>query len=254
MNSCLYEVKIMHERREPRVHFFEHSVFMFYLDLTEVDAIARQIPLFGHNQRRVYDYRESDHIGDVRAYLNEKGIDHRVKSIRCLTNVRTFGYIFNPVTFYFCFDADEQPLCTVVEIGNTFGELKYFFLGPETRQDGAFDDRQTKYYYISPFTDLDHTLHFHAQVPGEHLKIDIDVLNKERRYFFSTMMGTRKDLTLKNLAWHTLKYPFITLKVIFLIHWHAALLHFVKKVPHHPKEDNMDLQRGRARPWPKEPS
>ncbi len=251
MKSCLYEVKIVHERREPKQYRFEHTVFMFYLDLDELDVLARKTWLFGHNQGRPYDFRESDHIGDVRTFLGKHGISDVVKNIRLLTNVRTFGHIFNPVSFYFCFSGDDRPVCTVVEIGNTFGELKYFFLGPEKRSEKSFKDRQVKYYYISPFTDLDNILDFDIQVPDAGLKIGIDVIKDERRFFYSSMLGRQRSFTTANLLWHTVRFPFITLKVIFLIHWHAVVLHFIKKVKYHPKEEDPEMQRDLERPWVK---
>ena len=247
LKSCLYEMTVMHERRSPIVRRFEHKVFMFYLDLDEIDALPKKVWLLGHNQYRVYDYRETDHIGDVRAYLREQGIGTDVKHIRLLTNLRTFGYVFNPVSFYFCFDAEEKPLGVVVEIGNTFRELKYYYLGPRHLNVRAFKDKQIKFYYISPFTELDNILDFDIQVPDEHLKIGIDVLKDNERFFFSSMTGKRRDLTSKELLWMTLKFPMVTLKEIFFIHLHAAILHFVRHVPFHFKEEKPDLQQGIGR-------
>ncbi len=247
MRSCLYEMTVMHERRTPIIRRFEHKVFMFYLDLDEIKDVTSATGLLGHNQGRIYDYREADHIGDVRVYLREKGVEAEVKHIRLLTNVRTFGYVFNPVSFYFCFDAMEKPICVVVEIGNTFGELKYYFLDEQHLKVRAFKGQQTKYYYISPFTELDNILDFDIQVPDDSLKIGIDVLKNQDRFFFSSMTGKRKELTNGQLMWMSLKFPLITLRVIFLIHWHAAILHFIRHVPFHFKEEDLDLQRGIGR-------
>ncbi len=243
MNSCLYEIKIMHERRAPKHYRFEHAIFMFYLDLDELDQVSRRTGLFGHNQPRLYNFREADHIGNVRDYLRKQGVNDQVQRITFLTNLRSFGYIFNPVSFYFCFDANGQPVCVVPEIGNTFGELKYFYLGPEKRAQQTFNDRQTKYYYVSPFTDLDNVMDFEIQVPDDQLKIGIDVLKNGQRFFYSSMLGRRQELTTANVLKYTLRFPFVTLKVIFLIHWHAAVLHFTKKLPYQNKESNPDLQR-----------
>jgi DUF1365 family protein len=243
MKSCLYTLTIMHERRQPIVRRFSHKVFMFYLSLDEVDMLTKKVWLFGHNQGRIYNYRESDHIGDIRVYLKTKGVEPDVKHIRLLTNVRTFGYIFNPVSFYFCFGVDERPVCAVVEIGNTFHELKYFYLGPEHLKVKAFKDQQIKHYYISPFTDLDNVLDFDIQIPDDNLKIGIDVFKNQQRFFFSSMTGQKREFTNANLIWETIKFPFITFKVIFLIHWHAAILHFSKHLPFHNKEDNPHLQK-----------
>ena len=247
MKSCLYEMTIMHERRSPILRRFEHKVFMFYLDLDEVDALAQKSWLFGHNQGKIYNYCERDHIGEVRIFLEKHGVNNQVKSIRLLTNVRTWGYVFNPVSFYFCFDAQGKPVAVVVEIGNTFNELKYFFLGHPRQEENVFKDQQTKYYYISPFTDLDNQLDFDIHVPGEQLKIGIDVLKGGKPFFFSSMLGLRKEFSERQLWWYTVTMPLMTLKVIFLIHWHAAVLHFKHHVAYHPKEESPDKQKDVAR-------
>jgi len=251
MNSCLYECFIMHDRRSPKRYTFTHKIFMFYLDLDELPQISSFSWLLGYNQHRPYDFRDQDHISsgfstvkeNVLAYLKSKGMEQGVHRIQLLTNVRTFGYIFNPVSFYFCFDSQNNPICVVTEISNTFGELKYFYLGPDKKSTKAFSGRQVKYYYISPFTDLDNQLDFRIQVPDERLNITIDTLKNGEKFFWSSMTGPRMALTSGNLFWYTIKYPWVTLKVIFLIHWHAAMLHYVKKVSHHAKEDNPELQR-----------
>ena len=257
MNSCLYECTIMHDRHSPKRYKFSHKIFMFYLDLDELPQLSGFSWLLGYNQHRAYDFRDQDHItagfssikDNIRAYLKTQGMERQVHRIQLMTNVRTFGYIFNPVSFYFCFDKENDPVCVVTEIGNTFGELKYFYLGPEKKSAKAFSDQQVKYYYISPFTDLDNQLDFRIQVPDERLNIIIDTSKNGEKFFWSSMTGPRKHLTTANLLWYTIKYPWVTLKVIFLIHWHAAMLHFIRKVAHHAKEDNPQLQREVHRAW-----
>ena len=144
MNSCLYECTIMHDRQSPKRYKFAHKIFMFYLDLDELSQISPNSStslLFGYNQRKIYEFRDEDHISlgfasvkdNIRAYLKTKGVEQNIHRIQLMTNVRTFGYIFNPVSFYFCFDAGNNPVCVVSEIGNTFDELKYFYLGPEKK-------------------------------------------------------------------------------------------------------------------------
>jgi DUF1365 family protein len=232
---------------------------MFYLDLDEIDKLKKASWLLGQGFGRAYQFKEKDHIlshgatakASVMAYVKERGLKEPVAKVQLLTSLRTFGYIFNPVSFYFCFDAKDRPLCVVPEIGNTFGELKYFFLGTDKLKEQAFSDQQTKYYYISPFFDLDNVLDFRIQVPDERLHILIDTMKDGEKIFYSSMVGKRQELNHQNLMSATLKYPWVTLKVIFLIHWHAAILHFFKKVPHHPKEENPQLQREVWREWQK---
>jgi len=251
LNSCLYEVNIWHDRQGPKRYSFGHKIFMFYLDLDELPLLSKTSWLIGHNQTRVYNFRDKDHVLSLNttakesllAYVKRKGLKADVAKVKLLTSVRTFGYIFNPVSFYFCFDAHNNPLCVVPEIGNTFGELKYFYLGPDKKRDQVFQDEQIKYYYISPFTDLDNVLDFKIQVPDENLTIAIDVLKRGEKFFYSSMQGIKRSLTTKHLFWMTVKYPWVTLKVIFYIHWHAAMLCFFKKLPYHLKEENPQDQR-----------
>ncbi len=257
MESCLYEISIMHDRHHPKRYRFVHQVFMFYIDLDELPHLGKYSWLLGYNQAKAYNFRDDDHVNlgatsvkdNIYTYLKKKGIGDQVARVKLLTNVRSFGYIFNPVSFYYCFDASNKPLCVVVEIGNTFGELKYFFLGPDKRREEHFTDAQGKYYYISPFTDLDDELNYSLRIPDAHLQINIDVARKGAAYLYTSMKGKQRALTTGNLLLYTCIYPLVTLKVIFLIHWHAAILHFVKKIKHHPKEENPDLQREVFREW-----
>ncbi len=259
INSCLYEVNIWHDRHSPKRYTFEHKIFMFYLDLDEASQFSKINWLMGCNQWRVYNFKDEDHIlsyGDtakasILAYVKEKGLLQEVSKVKLLTNLRTFGYIFNPVSFYFCFDKSNNPLCVVVQIGNTFGELKDFYLGGDKRSEETFRDKQTKYYYISPFTDLDSSLDFKIQVPDERLNIKIDVVKNKERFFNSSMLGEKFSLSTWNLLKATIKYPLITFKVIFYIHWHAAILHFIKRIPHYAKEENPHNQKEVYRPWKK---
>lgn len=248
----------MHCRIKPRRHQFRHQIFMFYLDLDEIDDLSRDIHLMGRNRWNMFDFRDADHLDlggktikeNLLKYLDQKGMADKAGRIMLLTNLRTAGYIFNPVSFYFCFDQASRPLCVVAEIGNTFGELKPFFMGPEESADGVFDSLQTKYFYISPFIDLDVPLHFRVGIPDERLNIKIDDVKDGEKFLFTTMSGPRVPLNNKNVFKYAVCFPFVTLKVIMLIHWHAFLL-YLKKVSYHAKESRPDMQKGVYRAWVK---
>lgn len=258
MNSCLYETDIMHHRLTPKEHKFSYKFFSFYLDLDEIDEVVGQTSLLSHNRFNVYSLYDKDHIekrgasikANILKLLQEKGIDLTDGRIMMLTYLRTFGYIFNPVTFYFCFDKKASPVCVVPEIGNTFGELKPFLIDARHLKGKRFKQQQDKHYYISPFTQLDNQLDFKLAIPDEGLNICIDTSKNQKKVILTTMMGKRRELTNKGLLWMTVKFPFITLKVISLIHWHAFLL-WMKKLPHEEKTSNMHLQKGVHRVWNK---
>jgi DUF1365 family protein len=250
LKSCLYETHIMHCRIRPVRHQFMHKIFMFYFNLDEMDALTQRLFLLSHNRANVYSFRDDDHFKrdglgikeKVLAFLKEKGLQLDGGTIMLLTNVRTFGYLFNPVSFYFCFDLQGNPVCVVPEIGNTFKEIKPFFIGPKDMREGQFVSQQKKYFYISPFVKLDMPMDFQLSVPDQTLNIKIDDFDEQGKFLYTVMSGKSKALTNSQLFWMTLKYPLVTLKVIVLIHWHALMLWF-KKVPFEEKTSNLDLQK-----------
>lgn len=258
MNSCLYECEVMHHRLSPKEHHFKYRIFMFALDLDEVDEVARRVPLFSRNRSNLYAFRDRDHLTlpgkdtestreNLVEFLAQNGIQFPSDGrITLVTLPRVLGYIFNPVSFYFCRDSAGLPLCAVVQVGNTFGEMKPYLLR-EPVGENAFRLVTPKHFYVSPFSALDLAFDFKLRVPGDRLEIHIDDREGERPVLLSALTGRRAPLTTAQLAWFTLKYPLITLKVIFLIHWHALLL-WMKLLPWHRKADRLDLQRNVLRP------
>ncbi len=264
----------MHHRLEPRSHRFLYRIFLFALDLDELDALHRGLRLFSFNQRNLYSFREDDFLptheprhhrpgaGDVVpptdgpprglkarviACLAEHGIDLTGGRVLLVTLPRVAGYLFNPVSFYFCQDREGRPVAAVAEVTNTFREMKPFVLGPDTRRNDAFGLRTPKYFYVSPFTDVDVAFDFLLRDPGDRFSVQIDDYDSGRRTLTSTLMGRRRPLTDRTLAWLTLKYPLITLRVISLIHWQALRL-YLKQVPWFAKAARPDAQRDLYRP------
>ena len=253
MNSCLYECTVMHHRLTPREHHFSYRIFMFALDLDDIDVVAARIRGFSHNRRNIYEFRDRDHLtvpgherGTVKenicAWLEKHGIQFPASGrITLVTLPRVLGYIFNPVSFYFCSDATGAPLCAVVQVGNTFREMKPYLLR-EPAGENLFRLITPKHFYVSPFFPLDLAFDFKLKVPGEHLDIHIDDRKGDDRVLLTALTGRRAPLTSARLAWLTVKYPFITLQVIFLIHLHALFLWW-KRIPWHRKAANPELQR-----------
>ena len=261
MKSCLYECEVMHQRLAPRRYALRHSLFMFYLDLDEIEPLARALRLFSRNRWNLYSFHDADHLpgsGDSGAplrarlaqYLAAQGIALPPQArIRLLTLPRIAGYVFNPISVYFCFaDTDGAPLCAVAEVGNTFGEHKLYLLPSPGPEDGSlFTLRAPKHYYVSPFSSLTLQFDFHLRVPAEALQLRIDDFDGDQRVLRSGLRGERRALGDARLAWYGLKYPLLTLKVIGLIHWHALKL-WLRGVPWYRKGDSPQLQREVLRP------
>ncbi|MEX0332475.1 MAG: DUF1365 domain-containing protein [Puniceicoccaceae bacterium] len=253
MQSSLYSCTVFHKRVSPRDYGFTTRVFMWHLDLDEIDTVIRKNPLVSHNRFNIYSFRDADHIylgqptlrENVEAYLEQEGVDEKPARITLLTNLRTFGHVFNPVSFYFCYDEQDQPLAVVVEVHNTFGELKPFLLTREDLKDRKFSRKYPKLFYISPFSELDQVLEIKAEMPGGRLALYVNNYEKgePKPFFRSSLTGARVPLTTGSLLRYSLRFPLITLKVILLIHWHALKL-YLKKVPFHAKDENPHLQTG----------
>jgi DUF1365 family protein len=253
----------MHHRLAPKDHRFHYEIFMFYLDLDEIDGLAKRLKFMGRNKFNLFNFRDKDHLQLPRenpdtsknirqhltAYLLANGVDIGNGRIMVLTNLCTAGYQFNPVSFYFCYDENNQPICSIVEVCNTFLEMKPYFLGADTRQGEEFKLNTAKYFYVSPFIDMDTNFDFDLHIPGEKLQVKIDDYDKDgKRFFISTLSGVRKPLTDANLLLYFFSFPLITLKVIGLIHWQALKL-WSKKLPFHKKEADMALQKEVYRPY-----
>ena len=275
----------MHARFSPRRHRFLYRIFLFAIDLDELDTLPGRLALFSVNRPNLYSFRERDFLptgetvfngraeplgppgatgqtagpavrpdpnlkARVTAFLAEHGVDLAGGRVLLVTLPRVLGYLFNPVSFYFCYDRNGAPLAALAEVTNTFKEMKPYFLGPTTRATGdAFTLRTPKHFYVSPFADVDVAFDFTLRPPGENLSIQIDDFIGAERTLTSTLTGPRRELTGGRLAWYALKYPLITLRIISLIHWHAFLL-WLKRVPWFAKAARPADQRALNRPHP----
>lgn len=248
MKSALYECTVMHRRLKPKAHEFVYRIFLFWLDLDELETIAGAIPIFGVNRRNFYNFRDDDHFSmghqtareNAIAFLRQSGETREPVSVRLLTLPRVMGYAFSPISVFFFYDDSGEPFTSLVEIENTFYERKPFHV-PLAGEEG-FHRRVTKHFYVSPFSDLDLAFDFRFDPPGERLRILIDDYRGEDRELISTLTGRRVPLTTRHLSVFTLKYPLITLKIIGAIHWHALRL-WLKRLPFHKKEAHKNLQR-----------
>lgn len=259
MNSVLYRAKVMHNRLAPKKHSFHYNVFMFYIDLDELELL-RKFHLVGMDSFNIFSFRKKDHMelpGDagktlstkdhVLNYLASNGVNPKDPRVMLLTNFCTFGYQFNPVSFYFIYENDTC-VSVVAEVSNTFREMKPYLLGPETKEKETFRHRVKKMFYVSPFIPHDAIFDFTLTEPGEKLNIRIDDLEDDKRFFISTLTGEKKELTNGRLWAYAFRFPFITLKVIGLIHWNALLL-WLKKIRFYKKKEFPELQKDMLKPY-----
>ncbi len=253
----LYECDVMHHRLTPKEHRFSYRLFYFWLDLDTLDATAKKLWLFSRNRFNLYSFNDSDHLDKGASDTKENIIRYLAEndlvfpeggSIKLLTLCRIAGYIFNPVCFFYCFDAQDEPLCVVAQVTNTYHEMKPYLLR-DRDEKGRFRLLTPKHFYVSPFSDLELFFDFKLPVPADRFDIHIDDRENDKPVLLSKLSGIRVPLTDAQLLWFALKYPLLTLRVIFLIHWHALRL-WMKGLQVRAKAAKPDQQRGVYRPHP----
>ncbi len=244
--SALYPCRTTHLRLRPKQHRLDHQYFLFALELSELSRVRRSLLGF-------YQFRPADFLYPGDETLDEK-LDRAYAQFDAsrpegrtlfLGLPRVAGYLFNPVCFFFQFDADNQPSSCLVQVGNTFGEYKLFLL--QSPKDGRFQERCAKEFYVSPFSKLDTDFEFDLHVPDEHLEMRINSADEEGVLLYTDLIGKRIPFSTANLIWQTIRCPLVTTKVIFLIHWHALVL-WLKGNTAISKADTLAQQKGIIRP------
>lgn len=249
MNSRLYRCRVAHKRDKPKQHRFAYTTFVFCLDLDELSEVEKKLTLFSQNRRNLYSLQDRDHLDqgqpsvkeNLVSYLRTQGVAEEIGRIELVTNLRTWGYTFNPVSFYFVHRPDGTLLNCVAEVANTFNEQKLYLVDQQSAKAGRLKQSHDKLFYISPFSLLDTKLNFDLQAPEERIKLSITESDADGTFFYSSLSGKSIPLTNGALFKYTLRFPLMTLTVMYRIHWQALRL-ALKNVPHFKKANRPDLQ------------
>lgn len=235
--SKLYTGNVKHKRLEPFHHSFRYGVFMTFLDLDEADKVIKNSWLYSTNGRALVEFRRSDYHGDPAVpladairdlVLLETGVQVR-GPIRMLTNLRVMGHVFNPVTFYYCYDQTGSHIEHIIaEITNTpWKERHAYVLSPEknlSEKENWYIYHIDKEFHVSPFLDLNYQHEMQFCLPHEKLVVSIANNRGAERKFIATLTLQEEELTTLNLMKQLVKFPFITLKVVWGIYWQALVL------------------------------
>jgi uncharacterized protein len=252
VNSHLLVGTVRHRRTRPFVYALEHRVFYLALDLAELDAIDRRLRLFGRNRRRPMTFRDDDHwlppADDLRAsvlgHLRAEGFDEADDwRITLVAYPRVFGHVFNPASFYLCRDAAGELRVVVVEVHNTHHERRLYTLRPEVTR-AAHVASMDKDHYVSPFISMDARYTVRVQDRERELRIVIDETEAGAPLLQASVALERRPLTDGALLAALVRFPFVTLKTIGLIHWHALRL-WRKGAPFHSHRGYTETRVGR---------
>ncbi|MGE0824160.1 MAG: DUF1365 domain-containing protein [Candidatus Binatia bacterium] len=252
MQSCIYRGQVRHRRFHPVRHTFAYPLFMMYLDLAELPTLFSNRWFWSVDRLSLAQFRRKDHLGDPEVQL-----DHAVRSaveqrlgqspqgpIRLLTHLRYFGYCFNPVSFYFCYDKNDSFVETIVaEITNTPWNEQYYYVLGKTLNEGHGKKKRYRFdktFHVSPFIDMDIMYDWRFCDPDHQLTIHMEDYNSQGKIFDATMTLQRLEITTASLATSLLRYPFITGKIIAAIYFQALCLWW-KRAPfyiHPSKRDS----------------
>ncbi len=244
MHSALYTGRLRHRRFAPRPHAFSYAVYMAWLDLAELEDVFRGRWFWSTRRRALAWFRRADYLGDpgvpldeaVRRRVAEAGRPRPQGPIRMLAQLRNYGHCFNPVVFYYCYDASGARVETVVaEITNTpWGERHSYVLAvpPSHPRGRPLEFGFGKDFHVSPFMPMDVAYRWRFSEPGPRLAVHMENARSGETMFDATLALSRREITGPSLAGVLLRFPCSTLRVLGAIYWQALRLK-LKGVPFH---------------------
>jgi len=230
--SKIFVGRVLHQRLRPQKHRLVYSVFNLLIDLEELPKLSKQLILFSHNRLNFFSFWDKDHalgqdrplISYVREVLIKAGLDCKNGPVRLLCYPRLFGYVFNPLSIYYCYDKSETLKAVIYEVSNTFGERHSYLIKIDSATDKTMYHSCKKGFYVSPFLDMDNMYYFSITPPSKVLTILIDEQDQNGSILKASFTGRSLFINDKSLAKMIFKYPLMSLKVIVGIHWEGLKL------------------------------
>ena len=226
--------RLMHTRLTPLKHAFSYPVYFFCLDLDELSELDQLSRLFGYNKKRLLAIHDKDYLTagaqPIRAklmpFLEKEGCAQDITHIRLVTVPRYFNYVFNPVSFYYCYDAGGSLRCNVAEVNNTFGERHLYVLHRQMKPKHGFESHYQipKAFFVSPFNDMQGDYDFHFSSLGETLDIRVNIIHEGRSLFLTSFHGKALDFSSKNVVTMLMRYPLSASLSMPRIVWQALKL------------------------------
>lgn len=241
----LFVGSLRHRRFAPRAHAFTYPIFMTLLDIDRITEQMSVSPFTSHNRFNWASFHDGDYLGPERRTVREKleddarrsGIRLPAGQVLLLTHLRYLGYVFNPVSFFYCFNERGELACVMAEVHNTYGGRRTYWLTEpvETSQNGSRTYRTTKTLYVSPFIPTDISWTFVFSPIGERVLVHMTAEEPAGTPILdATLRVDRHPWQSRTLHRVLRRFPGMTMAVIARIHWQALRL-YLKGVPVIPR-------------------
>ncbi|MEV3854243.1 DUF1365 domain-containing protein [Streptomyces sp. NPDC050095] len=230
---ALYRVAITHVRSAPKKYALRHRTYMWLIDPDHPPELPPPLRPLARFEPR--DHFTGDHRSlraGLEAFLGECGVDLSGGPVVMLTHARVLGYVFNPLTLYWCLDPGGAPRCIVAEVHNTYGGRHHYLLRPDSSGTAVTD----KEFYVSPFFPVDGRYRMRLPAPGDRVDLTVHLERDGTRPFTATVRGSRHDARTATLLRLALGRPWSTLAVAAAIRLHGIRL-YLRGLPVHPRPD-----------------
>ena len=237
-NSCIYLGFVTHRRFKPKRHFFTYKTFSLLIDLHEIENLGKKIKFFSYNKFNILSFYDLDHgprdgsslMHWVKNTLDEAKINIGSGTIKLLCYPRIFGYVFNPLSIFYCYDDNLQLKAVLYEVKNTFNE-QHTYVFPASPCSNLILHKCDKKFYVSPFMEMKTFYNFRLLKPEKILNVFIKQSDAEGTLLTACQVGTKIEISSKNLFFQFLTHPLMSFKVILAIHFEAFRL-WIKGVKH----------------------
>jgi len=229
MNSCIYNGIVTHTRFKPVRHFLKYKTFSLLIDLDEINQLDSTISIFSYNKFNIFSFYDKDH-GErdgsnlkewVLRNIEKFDIKGEINKIKILCYPRVFGYVFNPLSIFYCYEKDKLK-AIFYEVKNTFNEQHTYIF--KIKENEKIEQKCKKKFYVSPFMDMETYYNFKLLNPDRNLSVFIKQTDSEGTILTATQTGDKKEFSFNQLLKNFFKYPLMTIKIISSIHYEALLL------------------------------
>ena len=230
METCIYKGFVTHRRFKPLRHYFSYKTFSILFDLKEIEDLHKKIGIFSFNKFNIFSFYNKDHGSRdgndltewVKKNLKNYNLDFNVSKIKLLCFPRVLGYVFNPLSIFYCYD--ENVLKAILyEVKNTFNE-QHNYIFPVNNSSKIITQQCNKKFYVSPFIKMDTFYNFRLTEPEESIRILIKQTDKEGKVLVACQIGNRQTMSFKNLLVNFFTHPMMTFKIMISIHYEALRL------------------------------